>query len=294
VDHPAVTEIKGISDVHRLYEHSMAEHKGVTVSAAYLFEDGGLVSQSKEGGLMPLTPEQLAEFGVRTEGELKAKLGQADRVEAAEKDSADKTRELEAAHDRIRAGAAEGFIATNREKFPPALDDHFRAVHMGLTRAEGPVEFARPAKDGATQTVKLDPVASLAKIVGSFGKAVELQDEHAPEGGKDQEHMTDEEKEAARLAKEKKAKEDKEAEGDDEPPVEGKTDEVVELARGGGRIGRSKMARDQSALAAHIVERDGVELGTAMGMAAVELARAGYGSDAYVPPAGLKKDDEGK
>ena len=298
VTHPAVTEMRGISGVHKLYENEMADRDGVEVAASYLFEDGGLVSErvEEEGGLMPpLTKEQLAEYGCTTDEELKAKLA---RIDTAEKDSKDKTVELEAARSKIRLGAAEGFIATNREKFPPALDDHVRAVHMALTDRNGAaVEFARAGTDGSVQTVTLDPVGSLTAIVAKFGKAIELQDENAPEGGKDQEHMTEEEKKVAAEAAEKKKKEDeaKAAEEGGDEKKEGETDEVVELARGDGFVGRSQMAREQTKLARLIAERDGVNMGHAMGSAAIELARAGWGTDAYVPPEGLeepKKDDK--
>ena len=298
VTHPAVLSMKGISGVHKLYENEMADRDGVEVAAAYLFEDGGLVSErvEEEGGLMPpLTKEQLAEYGCKTDEELRAKLG---RVDVAEKDSRDKTVELEAARGQMRLSAAEGFIATNREKFPPALDDHIRAVHMGLTDRDGAaVEFSRPTKEGLTQKVTLDPVASLTAIVAKFGKAIELQDENAPEGGKDQEHMTPEEKKAADEAAAKKKEEDekKAAEEGGDDKKEGETDEPVELARGGGFVERSKMAKDQTKLARIIAKRDGVNMGHAMGSAAVELARAGYGTDAYIAPEGLeepKKDEK--
>jgi hypothetical protein len=289
--HPAV-RMKGISDIHKLYEHEMANIVGVEVSTAYLFEAGDFVSQDKEGGPMPLTAEQLAEYGVANEAELKAKLSAAGRVEAAEKTAETRKIELEAANTQIRVGAANGFIAMNRDKFPPALDDSMRALHMAVTRDATPVEFERPTKDGSVETVKLDPVASLTAIVAKFGKAIELEEENAPEGGIDQEHMTDEEKKAAKLAAEKAA----EKKDGDDTKVEGKTDEVVELSSGAGLIGRSMMARDQNTLAKFIADRDGINIGIAMGVAAVELERAGYGTDAYIPPDGLeeKKDTKDK
>ncbi|MBN2566248.1 MAG: hypothetical protein JXB46_11110, partial [Candidatus Eisenbacteria bacterium] len=284
--HPAVTQLKGISAIHKLYENEMAAREGVQVSAAYLFEDAGLVD--KEGGEMPqFTAEQLTSLGVSSESELKAKLAKAARVDEIERDAESKTKELEAAHEKIRLAAADGFIATHRDKFPPALDDHFRAIHMGLSATKGAVEFERPSKDGTSQTVKLDPVASLNAIVAKFGKAVELQSENAPEGGKDQEHMTDEEKKTAEEAAKKKAEEKKD--GDDDEPKEGNTDEPVELSRGGGVVTRSKMARDQETLASFLMKERGLSKGAAMSEAAVELQRAGYGTDAYIAPEGLKK-----
>jgi len=287
--HPAVM-MKGISEIHKLYENEMADLEDVEVGAAYLFEAGGRVSLQKEGGTMPMTPEQLAEYGVASETDLRAKLGMSDRVVVAEQVAKDKTTELEAAHDRMRTAAADGFIAVNRKRFPPALDDHFRALHFAATSTGGPVEFSRPAKDGVTQKVTLDPVASLTAIVAKFGTAIELEDEGAHEGGPDGEHLTPEEK-ATKEAAAKKAAEKKAAEGEGDPkePKEGETDEVVELSRGDGMISRSKMAVDQSMLAKFIAERDGVGMGIAMGTAAVELARAGYGTDAYIAPDGLEQ-----
>lgn len=292
VTHPAVTELKGISDIHKLYENEMADRDQVEVSAAYLFEDGGLTTQIREGeGAMPMSKEQLVEYGCTTEDELKAKLAKAAEADKDKETAATAVKELEAAHEKIRLGAAEGFIGTNRKKFPPALDDYFRAVHMGLTeRAEATVEFSRPTNDGKIETVKLDPVASLTAIVAKFGTAIELQDEKAPEGGTDQEHETEDEKKI-RLKAEAKKKEDKKGEGG-EDQKEGETDERVELARGDGIAVRTKMAVEQRTLASFIKDRDECPMGDAMSQAAIELERAGYGTDHYVPPEGLEKKDK--
>ena len=296
VVHPAITGLKGITGIHKLYENEMAARSGVSVKAAYLFEDGGIKPKGEKGGAtMPeqLTQEQLASYGVSSETELKEKLATSASVDKIKKDAAI---ELEAARGQIRLAAADGFIARNAKKIPPALHDDFRVVHMGLAERGATVEFARPSTDGlSTETIKKDPVASLVSIVGKFGTAIELQDEKAPEGGKDQEHLTDEEKAAQKIEDDKKAAAKKAAEekGDPDNPEEGKTDEVVELSRGGSAT-RTKMALDQRKLAGIIVERDKVDKGVAMSMAAVELARAGYGTDAYTPPDGLEKPPEKK
>ena len=296
VAHPAVMGLKGISGIHRLYENEMAAREGVTVSAAYLFEDAGLKPDGeKEGGAtMPdqLTPEQLASLGVTSETELRAKIakgGEAEKIESKAKI------ELEAARGQMRLAAANGMIAKAAEKIPPALHDDFRVVHMGLAERGAPVEFARPSADGiSTETVKKDPLTALESIVGKLGKAIELQDEKAPEGGKDQEHMTDDEKAAAKLAEEKKAEEKKAEEGADDKPEEGKTDDVVELARG-GIASRTAMAVEQKKLATFLMGKDeSLDKGTAMSVAAVELGRARFGTDAYVPPEGLEKPKEEK
>jgi len=294
VVHPAITGLKGITGIHRLYENEMAARDGVTVSAAYLFEDGGLKPDGeKEGGAtMPdqLTPEQLASYGVTSETDLRAKIakaGEADKIQS------DAKIELEAARGQMRLAAANGFIAAAKEKIPPALHDDFRVVHMGLAEHGNAIEFARPSKDGlSAETVKKDPMTALTTIVGKLGKAIELQDENAPEGGKDQEHLTDEEKAAKKIADDAAAAKKKE-EGGDDKPEEGKTDDVVELARG-GVASRTLMAVEQKKLSRIIEERDGVDRGTAMSIAAVELARAGYGTDAYVPPEGLEEPKKEK
>lgn len=296
VAHPAVMGLKGISGIHKLYENEMAARDGVTVSAAYLFEDAGLKPDGeKEGGAtMPdqLTPEQLASYGVTSDTELRAKIAKGGE---AEKIQSDAKIELEAARGQMRLAAANGMIAKAADKIPPALHDEFRVVHMGLAERGAAVEFARPSADGtSTETVKKDPLAALESIVGKLGKAIELQDEKAPEGGKDQEHMTDEEKAAAKLAEEKKAEEKKAGEGADDKPEEGKTDEVVELARGGVAT-RTKMAVEQKKLATFLMGRDeSLDKGTAMSTAAVELGRAGFGTDAYVPPEGLEEPKKEK
>ena len=203
-----------------------------------------------------LTPDQLASYGVTSDAELRAKVAKAAE---ADKIEADSKIELEAARGQMRLAAANGFVAAAKEKIPPALHDEFRAVHMGLSEHGSPIEFARPSSDGlSTETIKKDPLAALATIVGKLGKAIELQDENAPEGGTDQEHLTDEEKAAKKVADDaaaaKKAEEEK-----------------------GG---------------------DDTTEGTAMSIAAVELGRAGYGTDAYGPPEGLeapkKEKDEKK
>lgn len=305
VVHPAVTGLKGISGIHKLYENEMAARNGVSVSAAYLFEDGGLKPEGMKGGAtMPeqLTQEQLATYGVKSEAELKEKL---EKGATAETVSATQAVELEKARGAMLLATAEGFLGKNAEKIPPALHDDFRVVHMALGERTGPVEFARPGTDGTTETVKKDGLAALTKIVAHFGKAIELQEEPAPEGGTDQTHETEAEK-AARLKAEKAAEDKKKEEGGDEDEEkEGKTDKPVELSRGGVAT-RTKMAVEQGKLARIIEDRESkkgkpVDRGISMSMAAVELARAGYGTDAYVPPEGLeeepKKDekkDEGK
>jgi len=295
VSHPAVMGLKGISGIHRLYENEMAARDGVTVSAAYLFEDAGLKPDGeKEGGAtMPdqLTPEQLASYGVTSDAELRAKVTKAAEADKIESDS---KIELEAARGQIRLAAANGMIAKAAEKIPPALHDDFRVVHMGLAERSAPVEFARPAADGiSTETVKKDPLVALATIVGKLGKAIELQDEKAPEGGKDQEHMTDEEKAAKKVADDAAAAKKAEEEKGDEPK-EGKTDDVVELQRG-GIASRTAMAVEQKKLATFLMSKDdSLDKGTAMSVAAVELGRARFGTDAYVPPEGLEEPKKEK
>jgi len=292
VVHPAIAGLKGISGIHKLYENEMAARDGVSVSAAYLFEDGGLKPEGMKGGAtMPeLTPEQLASYGVTSEAELKEKLA---KGATAETERAAQTIELEKARTTMRLATAEGFIGKNAEKIPPALHDDFRVVHMGLGERTGPVEFARPGTDGTIENISKDGLAALTRIVGHFGKAIELTEEPAPEGGTDTTHETEAEK-ATRLKAEadKKAADVKAAEGD--KPEEGKTDEVVELQRGGVAT-RTAMAVEQKKLATFLMGNDDqLDKGTAMSIAAVELARANWGTDAYVAPEGLEKPPEKK